>query len=167
MTLASALHDLPFVLFLGLLALAAVSDLREYRIPNTLTLAIAALYPAQVLTPGIGADVMGSAILAVAVLAAGTGLFALGLVGGGDVKLLAAVSLWVGPAAFPLFLIVMALAGGAIALVQLSNWRLGLALFLEGMGQTGFTRVLTGRDVPYGVAIAIGAVFAVAAPAGM
>lgn len=167
MTLASALHDLPTFLFFGLLAAAAFTDLREYRIPNTLTLAIAALYPAYILTPGVGADVMGSLILAAVVLAAGTGLFALGLIGGGDVKLLAAVSLWVGPAAFPLFLIIMALAGGAIALVQLSNWRLGLALMLENLGQTTFTRVLTGRDVPYGLAIAIGALFAVTAPAGM
>lgn len=81
---------------LVLLALAAGSDLRRRLIPNQLPIAIAACFglatiaepPASALLPAIAA--------ASAVFAAGLGLFAANLLGGGDVKLLAATTLWAG-----------------------------------------------------------------------
>jgi prepilin peptidase CpaA len=153
MSLTAAIHAFPLALFTGLLGLAALTDLQEYRIPNTVTLAIAALFPVYALLPGAGVDVAGSLALGAAVLAGGAALFALGVFGGGDVKLVAAVSLWIGPSAFLEFLLVMALVGGAVALVQISHWRLAAAQFLADRGETGFAHTLLGRDVPYAVAI--------------
>ncbi|MEQ9361417.1 MAG: hypothetical protein RLO05_06905, partial [Rhodospirillales bacterium] len=95
----------------------------------------------------------GSVAVAAAVLAGGTALFAMGAFGGGDVKLMAAVSLWVGPSACLDFILVTALFGGAIALVQISHWRLAVAQVLTDRGETGFAHTLLGRDVPYAVAI--------------
>lgn len=153
MSLTVAIHAFPLALFTGLLGLAALTDLQEYRIPNSVTLAIAALFPVYALLPEADVAVVGSVGLAAAVLAGGTALFALGAFGGGDVKLMAAVSLWVGPAAFLDFLLVTALVGGAMALFQLSHWRLVAAQFLAGRGEIGIAHTLICRDVPYAVAI--------------
>ena len=49
----------------------------------------------------------------------GAGLFALGLFGGGDVKLIAAMALWTGFADLARFLLVMGAAGGLLGLVLL------------------------------------------------
>ncbi|PIW27049.1 MAG: pilus assembly protein CpaA [Rhodospirillales bacterium CG15_BIG_FIL_POST_REV_8_21_14_020_66_15] len=164
MTITSAVHAFPLALFTGLLGLAALTDLQEYRIPNSVNLAIAALFPVYAMLPGAGVDIVGSVVLATVVLAGGTGLFALGVLGGGDVKLITAVSLWIGPAAFLDFLLVMAVCGGAVALIQSSQWRLGVAQFLADRGETGFARTLIGRDVPYAVAIAAAAVAVMPVP---
>lgn len=163
MPFATVTASLPIALFSVLLATAVYTDLREYRIPNAITFAIAALFPAQVLVPGAVADPLGALLVAAAVLAVGTGLFAFGYLGGGDVKLLAAVSLWVGPRLMPEFLLGTGLAGGVLALFQMTQWRFGLAIYLEHWGGNGFTRVLTGRDVPYAAAIAAGAFIALSA----
>ena len=165
MTITSAIHVFPLALFTGLLGLAALTDLQEYRIPNTVNLAIVALFPVFALLPGSGVDIVGSLILAAVVLAVGTGLFALGVMGGGDVKLITAVSLWIGPAAFLDFLVVMAVCGGIVGLVQSSQWRLGVAQFLADRGETGFARTLIGRDIPYAVAIVAATVAVMPVPA--
>lgn len=165
MSFAFALHAFPLALFVGLLCLAALTDLQEYRIPNSVTLAIAVLYPAYALLPGVGTDVLGAVLLAAVALAVGTGLFALGVLGGGDVKLIAAVSLWVGPAVFVEFLLIMAVCGGVIGLVQSSQWRFGLAQFAADHGEDGFARTLIGRDVPYAVAIVVATLAVMPAPA--
>ena len=70
------------------------------------------------------------------VLALCAALFAARMLGGGDAKLLAALALWVPPAAFAELLLVMALAGGLLAGAMLVTRR----------------RV----SVPYGIAIAAG-----------
>jgi prepilin peptidase CpaA len=153
MSLTAAIHAFPLALFTGLLGLAALTDLQEYRIPNSVTLAIAALFPVYALLPWAGVDVAGALAVGAAVLAGGTALFALGVFGGGDVKLMAAVSLWIGPSACLDFILVTALFGGAIALVQISHWRLAVAQVLADRGETGVAHTLLGRDVPYAVAI--------------
>lgn len=100
------------------LLVAAFTDLRDRRIANGLNAAIAAGAPlfwwASDLTlwPEI-AQQIGLALAAFAVLAA---LFALKAMGGGDVKLLTALALWVRPEAFLVLLVVMALLGGVLTL---------------------------------------------------
>jgi prepilin peptidase CpaA len=103
---------------LMLLVWAAVEDLRTRKIRNWLTLSMAAggivssFLPSAVVTPsqaGLGL-LVGFSIPFV--------LFALGALGGGDVKLLAGIGAWVGAAgAFKIF-IVAAIVGLVIVLVQ-------------------------------------------------
>ena len=108
-----------------LLCLAAlVSDVRSYRIPNRLTLGGLAL--GLVFNTTAGALQLGSGIGAVGGLSAALAgalllglvfgaLGALGLIGMGDVKLMAAVGAWVRwPLALPVLLYVL-LAGGLVA----------------------------------------------------
>ena len=99
--------------FLVLVLTAAINDLRTYRIPNALTLAIVFIYPIFALTSPAEFDWLAVLLIAVAVFAVGFVLFAFGQIGGGDVKLLVGCALWAGPAFIFDFLVVTALAGGA------------------------------------------------------
>jgi prepilin peptidase CpaA len=85
-------------LFLGLLALAVATDLESMRIPNRICLLIVALYPCHVLAQAAPVDWLGAMAVAGAVFLVGLIPFAFRLMGGGDVKLMAAVALWAGPA---------------------------------------------------------------------
>ncbi len=93
----TSVHLLVMALFFGLLAVAVLTDVETLRIPNRLCLALVAIYPAHVLASPVAVDWPGALMLAVAVFAAGLVPFAAGWVGGGDVKLMAATALWVGP----------------------------------------------------------------------
>ncbi|HET9460238.1 MAG TPA: prepilin peptidase [Sphingomicrobium sp.] len=127
-----------------LLVVAAVIDIRTYTISNRLNLAVALLAPFYWWSVGIPLwpDVAIQ-------LALGAGVFILlalafyaGMMGGGDVKLAAAVALWLSPVSTLKFLVFMSVAGGLLTLVMLVLHRL---------------RGKPGRpEIPYGVAIAVG-----------
>lgn len=100
------------------LVIAAFTDFRRRQIDNWLNAAIALGAPlfwfAMGLTlPEIGWQI-GIAIASFAVLA---GLFALGAMGGGDVKLLTALALWIRPDWFLQLIVIMALLGGILTIV--------------------------------------------------
>ena len=149
-------------LFLALLCVAAIHDATTYRIPNRVSLAIAALYPAHVLASGGNVAWMGALFVAAAIFAVGTALFAFVVFGGGDVKLLAATALWAGPAGLPDLLAITAIGGGLMALLMTSSLRFGLALALEAAGRSGAREMVLGNSLPYGVAIAAGGWFTAA-----
>jgi prepilin peptidase CpaA len=90
---------------------------------------------------------------------AGFALFALGLFGGGDAKLLAAAGLWFGwPQTMP-FLMLTVLAGGVLAIV-VGGWS-AIAMSSEIHGGSWAKRLSTLKpNVPYGYAFAIGAILA-------
>jgi prepilin peptidase CpaA len=164
-----------FVGFLVMLGLAALTDIRERRIPNRLTGALAALYPVYVLVSPVPVAWPAALGLATVVFLIGLGLFARELIGGGDVKLIAAVSLWAGPEHFVWFMLITTLAGGALSLISLCYRRwsgvieahlaaLGLAA-IGGLGgivseapRSGPTAASHPATLPYGVAIAAGGI---------
>ena len=148
--------------FAGLLAWAAWSDLRDYIIPNRISIAIAALYPAHILAMGDLDIVPGALVVATVVFAVGFAFFALRIAGGGDVKLMTAAALWAGQAWIMEFLIVTALAGGGLAAVlAIRAWRENALCTPDG--SLGL-RIVAIRDtkVPYGAAIAVGGLYIVA-----
>lgn len=133
------------LLALGLLLLLAAGiDVRTYTIPNRLNLLIAVLAPLfwwsveLPLWPDVAIRI-GLALLVFGLLALA---FAIGMMGGGDVKLAAAVALWFPPLATVKMLVVMSIAGGVLTLLILLIHR---------------ARQREGRPkIPYGVAIAAG-----------
>jgi prepilin peptidase CpaA len=138
---------------------AAASDAMSMRIPNALILCLLAGYAVTTaLSPPGWAGLAASAAVAAALLATGAALFAGGVMGGGDVKLLAVTGLWVGPAETPALLLLTALAGGALALALVLCRAAGLQRPVGG-------RVAALCDpmdrVPYGIAIAAAAVVVV------
>jgi len=135
-------------ILLGLLALmllaACRSDWRTRTIPNGLNIAIALLaipfwwasglapWPDAALQVGVAALVFVLFALA----------FAAGAMGGGDVKLVAAVALWLPWPAVLGLLIIMSIAGGALTIALAIRHRLA--------------RREERLEVPYGIAIAFG-----------
>jgi prepilin peptidase CpaA len=152
----ASVHFFVMVLFFGLLAVAVLTDVETLRIPNRLCLALVAIYPAHLLASPIAVDWPGALLLATAVFVAGLGAFAARWMGGGDVKLMAATALWIGPAWFIDFLLVTAVVGGAIAVRMLSGVRFVAAQLADSAGFADVRDVILGRSIPYGVAIAAG-----------
>ena len=129
---------------------AAFTDARRRQIDNWLNIAIAMTAPAfwwasgLELWPGVAIQ-LGVAVAAFAVLA---GLFAIGMMGGGDVKLLTALALWVPPLAFVNLLFIMAVTGGILTVV-LGSWHVA-------------RRRKDRLAIPYGIAIALGGLWTIA-----
>ena len=96
----------------------------------------------------------------------GAWLFSRGLIGGGDVKLLAAATLWAGPAATLPLLVVTALLGGLLCILLVTPAGALIAALrptlLDSAGDPtrGADRVL----VPYGVAISAAALIVMIPP---
>ena len=138
--------EILLVLLGALLLVAAVIDVRTFTISNRLNLTVALLAPLYWLSIALpwwpGAAIQ---------LGAGAGVFLLlalafyaGMMGGGDVKLAAALALWFSPLSTVKFLLIMSLAGGVLTLGYLAFHRLHRR---EGK-----------PEIPYGVAIAIGGI---------
>jgi prepilin peptidase CpaA len=150
-----------FALYVLLLAAAAVTDVWKFKIPNWVSAALLLLFvPAAVWLP-LEAHWLSHVGAALSVLAVGVVLFLRGWLGAGDVKLMAAVALWAGFAYLAQFVVAVALAGGAFALVllvlRLAIARLPVVRATPDGGS--LPRVLvSGERVPYGVAIACGAI---------
>jgi prepilin peptidase CpaA len=158
MTLDSYIYVSAISALLVLLAIAALSDLRSYRIPNKVTLLTVAVYPIFVLSSPVPVDWLGGLMVGGAVLGVSFSLFVFKVFGGGDAKMLAAVSLWAGPALIFDFLVFSALAGGMLALFWISPLRHGLALTLNRAGNENSGSAMLGAALPYGVAISAGGV---------
>ncbi len=136
--------DALIAILAALLIVAAAGDLRTRIIPDWLNGAIAlgaipfwyatgvSLWPGVALQIGLGAAVFATFAMA----------FYLGGMGGGDVKLLGALALWLPLGGVVKLLVIMSLAGGVLTLVMLIRHKL----------------VKSGNklEIPYGVAIAFG-----------
>ena len=138
---------------LGALLLAAgIEDARRRTIANGTNAAVALLAPAWWWAQGLGLwpDVAVQLGFATIVLLLFAGAFALGMMGGGDVKLIAALALWLPVGPFLTLLMVMSLAGGAVTVLMMIDRRLRRG---EGV-----------LEVPYGVAIAFAGLLALREP---
>jgi len=145
--------EFQYVLLGGLaiaLVVAACTDIHRRQIDNWLNAAIALAAPVWWwaselnLWPGVAWQ-LGLATLTFAICA---GLFALRAMGGGDVKLLSALALWITPGWFLNLVIMMALLGGLLTI--------GLALW------HGFRRRRERLAIPYGVAISTAGLWVIA-----
>ena len=150
-------HSLVFVFPFGM-AFAAATDLFTMTIPNRLTLGLAVAFFLLAPIAGLGwQDILSHMAGGATMLLAGILLFSLGWLGGGDAKLLAAASLWLGFDQLAMFLTYTAAFGGALALAILAYRGAPVSAFpLPGWAARLHTK---GEGMPYGVAIAAGALF--------
>src|SRR5690606_37086692 len=139
---------------------AASHDLTTMKIPNWISIALVVGFFPAALALGLPLSVVGvSAGMALAALFIGAGMFALNWIGGGDAKLLAAASLWMGLSGTLHFLLYTGLAGGAFFML-LATARSRLPILAQ-TGPGWVMRLMQPKgDIPYGVAIAIGALLA-------
>ncbi|WP_254601815.1 A24 family peptidase [Sphingomonas bacterium] len=125
----------------ALLVTAIVTDLRSRTIANRLNLAVALLGLAWWVASGLSVAGAGLQLAGAALMLLLFGLaFALGMMGGGDVKLIAALALWL-PVGLLLKLIMLMSIGGGILTVAM------LAIKLARGSEER-------PEIPYGVAIA-------------
>jgi prepilin peptidase CpaA len=132
------------------LAAAAIEDAVRLRISNATSLAVLIGALVAMALQGFPLVLWQNALVFAALLAGGTAMFASGKVGGGDVKLLACLGLWVNLAAAVWLLVTVAIAGGILAL--------GFIAARAISGRKARTK-LGGKDrgIPYGLAIVAGA----------
>ena len=143
-----------------LVVIGGLHDLTTMKIPNWISgLLILGFFPAAFATGLPLMDMVIALGVAFAALLAGMAMFALRWIGGGDAKLMAAASLWLGLSGITPFLAFTALIGGGFCLVLMAA-RAQLQVFaLNAPGWV--TRLMQPKgDIPYGVAIAIGALLA-------
>ncbi|MBM3517366.1 MAG: pilus assembly protein CpaA [Alphaproteobacteria bacterium] len=135
------------------LVAAAVSDVGRLEIPNVLPIIIAAAFVLAYPDADWLARLERHASAGVVLLMAGLICFRFSLLGGGDVKLIAACGLWTGWQHLPAFLLTTVLFGGVVSLgivvvrLILRNHPFERPAFLARL-------VRTNTGVPYGLAIA-------------
>jgi prepilin peptidase CpaA len=157
---------LVLTVFAALVIFAAFKDLVSFTIPNWISAVLALAFAPAALALGTPwPDIGLSFAVGLGVLVLGAGMFAMGWLGGGDAKLMAAAALWLGLKgvtpffAFPVF---TGLAGGALALLLLAVRSTWLRPFAD-TGPAWARRLATpGEAAPYGVAISVGALVAFA-----
>ncbi|MCG2840565.1 prepilin peptidase [Sandaracinobacter sp. RS1-74] len=145
------------LLFAGLaglmLLIAALCDIRRFEIPDSLSIAILALAVAYGLTqPGFPWLWHGASLLLM--FGIGAGLFAIGWMGGGDVKLLVASAAWTTLKGLPMLLAGVMLAGGVLAILLLAGRAVAKRAGAPADSMPGPLR--EGAPLPYAIAIAGG-----------
>lgn len=146
------------ILFYGVQALlvaAAIQDVLQLRIANLFSLAVLALYGAWLVATGIEPDVWQNLLVFAIVLAAGTFLFSMGWLGGGDAKLLAAISIWFDASGALALIVSIAVAGGLVALVFILLRRVAQPANIRFVDRPALK---PRGPIPYGLAIAAGAI---------
>jgi prepilin peptidase CpaA len=142
------------VVFPLCMAYAAFSDLFTMTIPNRVSLILIAAFLGLALLTGMAPGIIAFHLLAATAVFAGCfALFALGVMGGGDAKLLTASALWFGwNLELVSFLIVIGIFGGVLTLAILMA-RTGPAQYM--LSRVPMTHNLTDAKagIPYGIAI--------------
>lgn len=144
-----------------LMLAAAARDVTSFTIPNWIPLALVVAFPLAALALGFEPRTLALHLAIGGLgLIMGLGLFALRIVGGGDSKLLAAGMLWLGWPATASFLLITALAGGALAALLMAARSTSLQVWIAARPAWVGRLARPGESVPYGVAIAVGALAA-------
>jgi prepilin peptidase CpaA len=155
--------------FVLIVVAAAAMDLRYRRIPNLLT--VSGLSVALVMRGIQGTDPLIDGVIGAGVAAlVSLPLFAVGALGGGDGKLLIAIGGFMGPARLAGALLLIALVGGVMGLLDAYRRGILFPVILNCLdlvkhwatfGRRGRRVALASPGavtIPYGVAIALGAI---------
>jgi len=156
------MHSAVLAAAVVIFAIVAYQDVRTRRIPNALSLAIAALGLARIALASELIDAGYTLAAVVIIFAITLALFQRGAIGGGDAKILTAAALLIGYRELLSFLFLMSLCGGALALATLAAERLDLCLgrfrreaHVSSTGQNeGGRSAPEASTVPYGLAVA-------------
>ena len=130
-----------------LLGIAAFTDIQTRKIPNLIPVLVLVLFViGAMLVPDIRAGIGYRLLGFLVTIGIGFALFATGEMGGGDIKLMAALSLWHPLTALPNWIFLIAVSGGILAIFYIAQ-----AKFVRGSAMAGMK-----TSVPYAVAILMG-----------
>lgn len=149
------MHTIALFFFPIAMVIAASSDLLTMRISNKLVLVLTAGFFIVAVAFSLPLQQIAMHLLcALIVLAVAFGLFALGWIGGGDAKLAAATTLWLGFGTTLPYVAYTALLGGALTILILVLRGIPLHPVLARMGW--LARLHNKRSgIPYGIAMAV------------
>ena len=137
------------------LCYGCISDIKSLKIPNAVSVILLALFLLNYLLFGAADGLTKHIIVASSALLVGFGVFAAGLMGAGDIKLISALMLWAGPQSGFVFLIVMTFAGGLLASLLLIT-RTSMVVWPSAQNYIPSRRLRTWAQrgiFPYGIAI--------------
>lgn len=145
----------------ALVIVAGLKDLTTMTIPNWISgVLVLAFFPAGLAAGLSGMEILTHLGVAVVALLIGMAMFALRWLGGGDAKLMASACLWFGLSGATSFILYTALVGGLLSLgLLLARQHAGRWVPASGPGWIS-TLMEPKGDLPYGVAIAAGALLA-------
>lgn len=136
---------------------AMMTDISRFIIPNLLVVIILLTYPTLLFIAPVMPDWKIATLIGLATFFAGFILFALKVMGGGDVKLLAVMAIFVGKASFVPFLTLIAIFGGVLSVLLLLLRPFTAYVFSKfEKPAASIPQILTtDAPVPYGVAIGL------------
>ena len=138
-------------LLVALLAAATIQDAVQLKISNYICGAVLILAVVAMVMAGFRLSLWQNLVVFAVILTVGTLLFDRGFLGGGDVKLFAAVGLWANFQTALWLVVSIAIAGGLLALIM---------IFLRSFVPNGFARrvktLQPKAGIPYGIAITAG-----------
>lgn len=156
--------DVAILIALGvmpaLVIVGGLHDLLTMKIPNWISVVLVLLFFPVALLAGFGPTALAIHVgIGLAALFIGAGMFALRWIGGGDAKLIAASCLWLGLSGSGMFLLWTGVVGGVFCLfLMMARQHLQM---VTPYAPAWASRLLEPKgDIPYGVAIAIGALLA-------
>jgi prepilin peptidase CpaA len=149
------LNTVALLIFPLLMAYAASSDLLTMRISNYLVLGMVVAFAIVAMLSGMPVDQFGLHFACAAVVLVGAfAFFSFGWIGGGDAKLAAATSLWLGFGFALPYLVYSALLGGALTLLILALRKVPLTPFIARV--PWISRLHDEKaGIPYGIALAV------------
>jgi len=152
------MKDVILYLLYVLMVLAALQDIATLRISNVFPVVLLILFGAWLLANGVPPDIWQNGVVFAVIFGLGIVLFAVRWLGGGDVKLLAASSIWFDLSGGVILLIYVTLCGGVLGLALILGRRMMTTGFRERIGWPGLQ---VRGPIPYGVAIAAGVIMAI------
>jgi prepilin peptidase CpaA len=144
------------IVFVLILAAAAVQDVKSLRITNYFSVALVVLFGLTLVFVGVASDWWENLVVFSLFLVVGFLLFNTGILGGGDIKLLAATSLWFDFEGALFLFVSVACAGGIAALLFMALRR---AIPFPKDVRESWIALRKKGPVPYGLGIAAGGIW--------
>lgn len=157
-SLAHAVDTALQLTFLFCVCYAIITDFRTLLIPNWISLTLVATFAVFAIFHVAAGAIGGHLFVTAIVLALSIVFFVLGWIGGGDVKFMSAMALWMGPDYITPFVVLMALLGAALAMSLISIDKYGSFLTPRAQEIWPVSRLMQlarSRQCPYGVAIGV------------
>ena len=140
--------------FFAFMVAAALFDAWKFIIPNTIPVVLTLLFLVVALIWNDRVPIFEHIGAGLLVFGVGAVIFRLGVLGGGDIKLLTAVAFWVGWDTLAIYLLAVAILGGGLTLFLLALRHLLRWLYRSRSPGVSWPRILkVGEKIPYAIAI--------------